>query len=588
MQKESTSRAELMASFKALQRDFDNKKNDIKNKESDFDQLRKRFCEQLKQRNERFVQLIGSENPLQSLAYNLSGQLEKNFDNWEQQAAARSKGIQFRKDFGDSLLVFIYGKVKSGKSSLGNYMAWGHSEPTPELKEKSLSPTYFSAEQTNVASGDQDKEAEKTLQFRVNATEATSSIQGFKLPGLTWVDSPGLHSVNAKNGDLAKEYAEHADLILYTMSSQAPGRASDMEEITELLNSNKKIMVLLTGSDTTNEDEDEEGNLVTMVVMKDLLDRRDQVEYVNGELEQLQNSSSVLAEVLPISTRYAERNMTPEGIAESGMGRLMYELQVICASQALSIKLNMPMENLRHSIRVTADDLAGMREIISGFANSIGKQNDDLQRELSSLGVQGSSQMRAYINQVFIDEHADLENALRQKASEIISQLAIEALNKIGERQQQGLKQAFDSSRLSGIPEYREITEEKEYFVGTREGNKSLWGLGGTLLGGAAGFLLGGPAGAAIGASVGSASSMVGRSASAEYGRHQVVVSDNREEQRQAAIENYSNILPRLLDEHVNTLYGPLRTAMLEYCGALDRDMTELMDNLENLAQVNQ
>ena len=68
------------------------------------------------------------------------------------------------------------------------------------------------------------------------------------MPGLTWVDSPGLHSVNRANGDLAREYVEHADLILYTMSSQAPGRASDMGEIGELLADKKSLMVLLTGS----------------------------------------------------------------------------------------------------------------------------------------------------------------------------------------------------------------------------------------------------------------------------------------------------------------------------------------------------
>lgn len=589
MQEKSISRAELVASFEALQGEFDRKKSDITDKEASFDKLREDFAKQLKRRSEKLIEFIGPENPLQPLAYTLAEHLGSTFDNWERQIEARAKGTKFRADFGDSLLVFIYGKVKSGKSSLGNYMAWGHSEPTPELKATCPHPAYFSAEQTEVDGGDQEKEAEKTLQFRVNATEATSSIQGFKLPGLTWIDSPGLHSVNALNGDLAKEYAEHADLILYTMNSQAPGRASDMEEIKDLLDSNKKLMVLLTGSDTTDEDENSEGDIITTVVMKDLSDRRDQVVYVRGELEQLSNSSNILAEVLPISTRFAECNPAPEGMAESGMGRLMHELQTICTSQALSIKLNKPMENLRHSIRITADDLTGIREVIVGFANNISKQNDELQRELSSLGIQGSSLMRSYINQLFDEgKNPDLEAALRQKAGEIISQSALEAFSKIGESQQQGLKQAFDSSRLSGLPQYQEITEEKEYFIGTKKSNKGLFGLGGSIIGGVVGFFVGGPPGAAIGASLGSGVSLAGRSASAEYGRHQVVVGDNREDQRQAAIENYSNILPRLLTEHVNSLYDPLRAAMLDYSNALDSDIAELTGTFEKLSQVHQ
>lgn len=588
MEEYCVSRDELMASFQRLQAQFDQQRCNICDKEGAFDRLRKDLASQLQARSVRLGQMIDGENPLRMLASGLSEQLEGIFSNWEKQVAARAKGTRFREGFNDSLLVFVYGKVKSGKSSLGNYMAWGHSEPSTELKAGPPQPAYFSRERTNVTCGDQEKEAEKNLQFRVGATEATSSIQGFRLPGLTWVDSPGLHSVNARNGDLAKEYVEHADLILYTMNSQAPGRASDMQEIAELLDGNKKLMVLLTGSDTTEEDEDENGEIITLVVMKAPSDRRDQIVYVQGELEQLNNSASVLAEVLPISTRYAERNPNPEGIAASGMGMLLHELQNICSSQALTIKLNTPMENLRHSIRTTASELAGVREVVDGFARSITAQHAELQRELAALGSRGASEMRSYINQLFGSSGAgDLEGPLRGKTAEIIGQLTLEAFNSIGERQQQGLRQAFDSSRLGSLPEYQEITEEREYFAGTRKSNKSWFGLGGAALGGAIGFAFGGPAGAALGASLGASASAIGRSANAEYARHQVVVGDNREDQRQTALENYTNTLSVLLAEHVNSLYAPLHKAMQDYCKALDSDMTELVVSLEQLAQVN-
>ena len=92
---------------------------------------------------------------------------------------------------------------------------------------KTSQPTYFSGQKTEVKGGDAAKEAETKKEFRVGATEATSSIQGFSLDGLTWIDSPGLHSINQENGDLAKDYVEHADLILYTMKSDSPGRRAD-------------------------------------------------------------------------------------------------------------------------------------------------------------------------------------------------------------------------------------------------------------------------------------------------------------------------------------------------------------------------
>lgn len=586
MQEKSVSRNELMMSFKALQGQFEQQKSYLKTKEQTFDQLRADFVGQLRYREKNLGLLIGHENPLRMLADGLSGQLSTTLDSWERQVNGRKKGTQFREGFGDSLLVFIYGKVKSGKSSLGNYMAWGHSQPTAALKAEAQQPDYFSAEKTDVASGDKEKEAEKSLQFRVGATEATSSIQGFKLPGLTWVDSPGLHSVNARNGDLAKEYVNHADLIIYTMHSQSPGRASDMEEITELLNSNKKIMILLTGSDTTEEDEDDEGNIVTTVVMKDLKDRQDQIQYVRGELEQLNNKSSILAEVLPISTRYAESSPTPDAMVDSGIGSLLHELQTICSSQALTIKLNAPMENLRRAIHLTAEDLSPMRDLVADFARAIEKQNRDIQQEMLSLNTLGSSKMRSYINQVFGEgESGDLEAKLREKASQIITELAQEACIKIGEKHREGLKQAFDCSRLSKLPEYKELTEEKEYFVGTKKSNKSTLAILGAIGGGVIGLVVGGPAGAALGASLGGgAASAAGRSASAEYGRHKVVVGDNMEERRQAAIESYSNTIPSLLTEYVNTIYEPVYKGMLGYCKALESDMTELMGQIEDLA----
>ncbi|BAK77609.1 dynamin family protein [Pseudogulbenkiania sp. NH8B] len=588
MQENSVSRDELMTSFQRLQAQFDRQRSDIRDKEDAFDQARDNFAERLQKRRKDLSQMLDSNNPLRVLGDDLTRQLDEIFRVWEKQVTARAKGTRFRKGLGDSLLVFIYGKVKSGKSSLGNYMAWGHSEPDALLKAHAAHPPeYFSTERTDVANGDQEGDAKRNRQFRVGATEATSSIQGFRLPGLTWVDSPGLHSVNARNGDLAKEYVEHADLILYTMSSQAPGRASDMEEIAELLAANKKIMVLLTGSDTTDEDEDENGEIITTVVMKDLSDLRDQIAYVQSELKKLGNSASILAEVLPISTRYAERNPVPEGMATSGMGRLLHELQNICHGPALDIKLNTPMENLRSSIRSTTLELDDVRKVVDKFSAGTARQDEALQRELAELGAKGASEMREHIHRIFNTVGNDnLEETLRKQAVEVIAQQAHEALVRIGEQQQQGLRQAFDRSRLGSLPEYQEITVEKEYFSGTRKGTKSWFGLGGAIAGGAVGFILGGPAGAALGASLGASASTFGRSAGAEYSRHQVVVGDNREELRQAALDNYAKKLPELIAEHVNTLYTPLRAALQEYCKTLDSDMTELKIKLEQLAKV--
>lgn len=588
MQNSTISRDELMSSFQALQKQFDQQRSDIRDKEERFNKSRKKFATNWQKHRDTLSRPLGSDNPLQSLNDELNQTLNNLFNTWEKQITARAKGTRFREGLSDSLLVFIYGKVKSGKSSLGNYMAWGHSEPDATLKAQAPQPTYFSTERTQATNGDQDKEAEKNLQFRVGATEATSSIQGFRLPGLTWVDSPGLHSANTSNGDLAKEYVEHADLILYTMSSQAPGRASDMQEIAELLAAGKKIMVLLTGSDTTDEDEDESGEIITTIVMKAPLDRQAQIAYVQGELKQLCNSDNILAEVLSISTRYAERNSTPEGMDASGMGRLLQELQSICQSSALKIKLNTPMENLRRSIRSTADDLAEVRQIVDQFSTQVEQQDKKLEQTLAELGTKGANEMREHIRKAFTTDSAhSIEDILRKKTSELVTKLTLEALERIGNYQRQSLHQAFDNSRLSKLPEYKEFTEERERLVGINKGNKGLFGIAGSMLGGIAGFALGGLAGAALGASLGSSSSFLGRSANAKYESYQIVVGDNHEDRRQAAVDLYAKKFPVLLTEHVNLLYTPLRTSQSDYCKGLVSHMIQLKIELEQLAKVN-
>jgi predicted GTPase len=310
----AVTRDELMGAFERLQAQFEEQKSDIHAKDRTFNLLRREFISSNLEHTQALLGAVSSDNPLHKLAQGLSQRLADQFEVWQKQVKSRVKGAEFRENVNDSLLVFVYGKVKSGKSSLGNYVAWGHSEPTAQLKAQAkVQPVYFSAEQTAVEGGDKHKEAEPNLQFRVGATEVTSSIQGFRLPGLTWVDSPGLHSVNRANGDLAREYVEHADLILYTMSSQAPGRASDMGEIGELLADEKSLMVLLTGSDTTEEDEDDDGNAVCEIVMKPAKDRQAQVDYVNNELQRLDDKALKYTRVVPLSTRFAQTRPDAQG-----------------------------------------------------------------------------------------------------------------------------------------------------------------------------------------------------------------------------------------------------------------------------------
>ncbi len=76
---------------------------------------------------------------------------------------------------------------------------------------------------------------------------------------------------------------------------------------------------------------------------------------------------------------------------------------------------------------------------------------------------------------------------------------------------------------------------------------------------------------------------MIGRGAEAIRAKHNVVVGDNLEEQRQVAIEQYANALPDYLTEQVWGIYEPLRDSMLEYCQILTIEMERLRQALITL-----
>ena len=120
-------------------------------------------------------------------------------------------------------------------------------------------------------------------EFEVKRTEATSEIQGFRLSGLTWIDTPGLASMTKDNGDLAKEYIESADFIIYPISSDAPGRATDIKEISELFEKNKQVSIIITKSDKTKR-QVVNGKVKGVLNNKSLQDRKKQEEYVLSEI----------------------------------------------------------------------------------------------------------------------------------------------------------------------------------------------------------------------------------------------------------------------------------------------------------------
>ena len=574
----SISRPELLNIFKELQQKF--------NFSQEQDQVFKSHCHQFQQNMASYLKAsehnISKDNPLFQQIGKFRSILEETNQNWQKKITTQDTGVHFRAGFNDSLLVFVYGKVKSGKSSLGNYMAWGHTDPTDQQKseiQKELQPIYFSGQKTEVKGGDAAKEAEIKKEFRVGATEATSSIQGFSLDGLTWIDSPGLHSINQENGDLAKDYVEHADLILYTMKSDSPGRESDLNEILNLYRADKKIILLLTGSDDVAHDwDDEKDEMISTIVMKDRQRRLDQQKYVRSALEKIPELAGKTnnIEILSFSARYAQENEGQvDNFADSGMGQLFAALGKIAREDGVKLKHRTPMLNFKNFLTDFMSDLENYAQLIVDFQQPI-------ERIQKSIPIQINEQKRLIQQQLSQKVDAEFESLtpyrddpiqMKQAIKKIADTLAQQQNEAMITAQQTILQQVMSDfgSQLTNVIQHNALLDLPEFKIeqrteqvadsvtsGTRRRNGGFGALVGTAIGGGIG-LLGGPAGVAAGMGIGSTvggwlGSKTGDDASVNYREITLNVGDNLIHIQKQFSERLQNSIQVQMTEFQKTL----------------------------------
>lgn len=590
-------REDLLASFQLLQKQFDSSLEEAKALDDKFSTRYKQFHSNLSGLLAEARLKLPESSPLSNSLTEFVAGLETLDNAWKAKLENQDKGLSFRKNFEDSLLVYVYGKVKSGKSSLGNYMAWGYTDPTTEQQQHgSTKLEYKSYENSDAENGDAYNEAECREKFRVGATEATSSIQSFRLPGLTWVDSPGLHSVRMQNGELAKEHADHADLILYTMKSDAPGRASDLKEIRDLCGKEKNIMLLLTGSDKKEHGWDEEKDeAIESYVMKSPNDRQLQREYVKKELLEANIDVSNVA-LLSVSARYAELNAhSPVAIKESGMGQLFTTLHHVSQERGVRMKRAVPMTNFKNFLTGCIEEVTQYNNLTGSFIDVIDQVGKRVPQQAVPAIREAQSTMRHTIQAKFDmlatsrDDEYQLNASLKEAETQWNKQmvkLVDTALENILADVMANFKSAvvstWNTSSLS-LPNFsvEKITEQipNGYTKSTRSRNSGA----GALLGGIAGSLLG-PIGTAVGASIGAGvGAMLGNNASQNTRTIEITVGDNLDELRSRVLNIYNDGIEKQIQQQVSTLFSTLLTDMSDSCATLNNEIKNFESALVKL-----
>ena len=200
-------------------------------------------------------------------------------------------GMQFIQDNENSLNVVVFGKVKAGKSYLGNLMMGNaiRKLPTKTSYDRLEQPKVKVYDQGTCTTQDNLKEVTEENDasggFGVDNREATRVIQLFHLGAMTWVDTPGFGSLTEENQELAREYVKNADLVIFASNSDAAGTQQDFQEMKELYDMGKRFLLVLTQSDTLDEDCDDYGNIKPILVPKSDDDRRSTENYMKETLK---------------------------------------------------------------------------------------------------------------------------------------------------------------------------------------------------------------------------------------------------------------------------------------------------------------
>lgn len=308
---------------------------------------------------------------------------------------AAREGMKFIQDFEKHFNVAVFGKVKAGKSYIGNFVMGNLIKKTGvTTKYDELKPiTVQVYDRGKILTQNKLSEQPEDDGFATGMEETTSAIQWFDLGGISWFDTPGIGSVTWENEMLAKEYVVNADLVIFACNSDAAGTRQEFAEMRQLYNEGKPILLLLTQSDTCDYDFDEDGQEISILVAKNEKDRRDTEEYMKQTLAEQGISDLLKYDILTVSAKLALEALETGNeklFEESNMGDFLDRLIAITRNDSAEMKRKTPKNRINVMVDGVIKDLEEMSFQIKEICESMAMSRRDLEGKkkifLSGLG----------------------------------------------------------------------------------------------------------------------------------------------------------------------------------------------------------
>ncbi len=336
------------------------------------------------------------ENAVERAAKKSLEKLKLTVEDWRKKIEAERKGKEFIRKNEKYLVVMIFGAVKAGKSTLGNFFAGKDFLYIPfDNPYKHIAKPVFEMEERGRSTGDFEKDAEGNVWFSEGVIDTTGAIQYFTLSGLRWVDSPGTGAVK-KDGDtknmteLVEEYLSYADMCIFLMNSSEPGLQDDMRYMQKLSKEGQEALIVITKSDKQEEDIDDNEEIISITVPKTPETRKLQEDDICKRVkEQYPEIDVNRFRALSTSTLLAKQALSENNeqkYRDSNLDKLMKILGDKVESGAIERKEANPKRLLNNFIKFIIDKLAELDKDRQEMEEAIDKFKSDM-NSLSKLIV---------------------------------------------------------------------------------------------------------------------------------------------------------------------------------------------------------
>jgi hypothetical protein len=535
--------------------------------------------------------------------------IKKSSNNWTEIFYKIIDDEKFQNDFKNYFIVMIFGKVKAGKSSLGNFIA-----KNCTTNEKASFFVY----DKNGQKRDLEKLEEmddKITEFATNNLECTTEIQGFKLGGMAWIDTPGLGSMVKENGELAKKYIQNADYIIYPTSSSDPFTNDDVLQLKELFEQNKKVTICITKSDCLEDDEckcgSEDGcenceeGIIKVRQNKSAERRLFQESYGKELFNKIKfNQQPILGDIFSISVYMAKQAIEKEDeycLKNSNIPKFYELMQEVVEKKATKLKQEAPADKLKsfiennilginstqeNSIKIVKSAISQLeekvKEIVSSFKILQENIESDLLNEIEiiitkyekELDINNSKEKFKEIDDVLYKTVMDI---IQKKISELFSQFvtSFNTLITSFDVKEFKIDEQFEKVKYSTKDRNKKIGAAAAGIIATvgigfLTGGASLLVQGAiSIVGGGAATYLGGKAGELTG--------------SEEY--ESIRTGDNKEDVIQKfkvnRINHYKKIQKDIYKNIDKEFFSPLKKVIKE----MNKDVQGLENNINNLLE---